>query len=261
MSRDAPPPLPGGYKLGEKVFYSGTSWTAPNGEKLVHGQQGEVVGPATAESHKGKGVAVLFPGNKGRVDCYLDTVRRLHAASASPPARHRRRPHLPAHAPPPLHRPGAPTPPRQAPPRPPWPHAPSGGSGGGVRGAGVRAGGGVGGRGPSLTCARLWFGRAQVSREPPPPLPGGWKVKDLPYFTGASETLSNGDKVVHGQRGEVVGPATGPKTKGKGVAVLFPGNKGAIECFLYQVRRLHAASASPPACVLGLDLQLSRVRR
>ena len=130
-----------------------------------------------------------------------------------------------------------------------------------MRGAGVRAGGGVGGRGPSLTCARLWFGRAQVSREPPPPLPGGWKVKDSPYFTGVSKTFDDGDKVVHGQQGEVVGPATAKGYVGKGVEVLFPGNKGAIDCLLTEVRRLHAASASPPACLLGQDLQLYCVHR
>ena len=79
MSRDPPPPLPGGYKVGEKVFFTGTSQTFPNGDKVVHGQQGEVVGPATLETHKGKGVAVLFHGNKGRVNCYLDTVRRLRS--------------------------------------------------------------------------------------------------------------------------------------------------------------------------------------
>ena len=113
---------------------------------------------------------------------------------------------------------------------------------------GLRAGDGVGGRGPSLTCARLWFGRGQVSREPPPPLPGGWKATDLPYFTGESQTFPSGDKLVHGQQGEVVGPATSEKTKGKGVKVLFPGNKGWIDCFLTTVRRHRAApAATPPA--------------
>ena len=117
-----------------------------------------------------------------------------------------------------------------------------------MRGAGVRAGGGVGGRGPSLTCARLWFGRAQVSREPPPPLPGGWKAKDPMYYTGASQTFPSGDKVVYGQRGEVVGPATSENIKGKGVAVLFPGNKDAIALVLTEVRSLHAPPpARPPA--------------
>eukprot|EP00964_Phaeocystis_antarctica_P052215 scaffold30550_cov66-Phaeocystis_antarctica.AAC.7 len=56
VSRNAPPPLPGGYKVGEKVFFTAASQTLPNGDKLVHGQQGEVTGPATVEIHKGKGV-------------------------------------------------------------------------------------------------------------------------------------------------------------------------------------------------------------
>ena len=58
VSRDPPPPLPGGYKLGEKVFYTGLNHSFPSGNKLVHGQQGEVVGPANLETHKGKGVAL-----------------------------------------------------------------------------------------------------------------------------------------------------------------------------------------------------------
>ena len=78
-----PPPLPGGYKVGEKVFYTGVNKTFPSGNKLVHGQRGEVVGPATSETLKGKGVAVLFPGNKGGIECYLASVRRFRAAPAA----------------------------------------------------------------------------------------------------------------------------------------------------------------------------------
>ena len=81
MSRDPPPPLPGGYTVGEKVFFTGSSQTFADGDKLVHGQQGEVMGPATFENTKCQGVKVLFPGNKGNVVCYLYQVRRLRAAS------------------------------------------------------------------------------------------------------------------------------------------------------------------------------------
>ena len=77
--------LPGGYAVGDKVFFTGASYTFSDGDKVVHGQQGEVVGPATNESVKGKAVAVRFPGNKGDVDCYLDTVRRPRAAPAAHP--------------------------------------------------------------------------------------------------------------------------------------------------------------------------------
>ena len=67
----------------------------------MHGQQGEVMGPA-----RDKRVAVLFPGgNNGNINCLLTQVRRLCAASAAhsacaPPMhpRTRRRPRY-AHAP------------------------------------------------------------------------------------------------------------------------------------------------------------------
>ena len=71
MSREPPPPLPGGYVVGDKVYYTGTSVTFASGDRLEHGKQGEVVGPATGESHRGKGVKLIFLGNKGVVDCYL----------------------------------------------------------------------------------------------------------------------------------------------------------------------------------------------
>ena len=63
----------------------GANETFDDGDKVVHGQQGEVGGPATAESHKGKGVKVRFPGNKGWVECCLNEVRRLRTAPAATP--------------------------------------------------------------------------------------------------------------------------------------------------------------------------------
>ena len=86
VSRDAPPPLPGGYTVGDKVFYTGANETLPSGiNKLVHGQQGEVTGPPNSETLKGKCVAVRFPGNMGSIACSLTSVRRLRAAPAAPP--------------------------------------------------------------------------------------------------------------------------------------------------------------------------------
>ena len=79
-------PLPGGYRVGEKVFYTGANQTTSNGDKVVHGQQGEVVGPATADTHKGMGVAVRFPCNKGNVQCYLYQARLLCIAPTATPA-------------------------------------------------------------------------------------------------------------------------------------------------------------------------------
>ena len=78
---------------GEQVYYTGSSKTFEDGDRLEHGKQGEVVGPATSETVKGKGVAVLYPGNTEAIDCYLNHVRRrqlphshpqLPAAAAAP---------------------------------------------------------------------------------------------------------------------------------------------------------------------------------
>ena len=92
---------------------------------------------------------------------------------------------------------------------------------------------------------------AQVSREPPPPLPGGYTVGEQVYFTGKSHILENGGRVVHGEQGEVVGPQTLESHMGKGVEVLFPGNKRAVSCYLSQVRRMsrRAATHSSPFCL------------
>ena len=93
VSRNRPPPLPGGYTVGEKVFCTVASQTFPSGDKVVHGQQGVVLGPATGERCKGTCVAVRFPGNKKSFDCHITSVRRLR-----PPKRPTRR-CMRAHAP------------------------------------------------------------------------------------------------------------------------------------------------------------------
>jgi len=246
---DAPPPLPGGYKVGEKVFFTGTSKTFPGGDKLVHGQQGEVTGPANSEAYKGIGVCLRFPGNNGDVNCSLTSVRRLRAASAATP---RLRPTHATLTTPRAFR-------RQPLPRRPSPHcmrsrshrSPQPGcgrDGGRGRGAGCdRFGGSAregGGRALYLLTPYGWWLRAQVSRDAPLPLPGGYKLGEKVFFTGRSKTFLDGDKVVHGQQGEVMGPATSVALKGKGVCVLFPGNMGNVNCYLTSVRRLRAASAT-----------------
>ena len=77
--------LPGGYKVGDKVFYTGSSKTWDDGDKLVHGQQGEVTGPGTARKDGKECVAVLFHGNKDLINCSLTSARRLRAAHAANP--------------------------------------------------------------------------------------------------------------------------------------------------------------------------------
>ena len=99
VSRQPPPSLPGGYTVGEQVYVTGTSQTFEDGDRVEHGKQGEVAGPAAAESHKGKGVAVRFPGNKGLIQILLHEVRRRRRRRAQP-TRSSPPPHLlllPAH--------------------------------------------------------------------------------------------------------------------------------------------------------------------
>ena len=37
----------GGYKVGEKLYYNAENYTFDDGDRLVHGEQGEVIGPGT----------------------------------------------------------------------------------------------------------------------------------------------------------------------------------------------------------------------
>ena len=77
----------------------------------------------------------------------------------------------------------------------------------------------------------------QLSRAPPPPLPGGYAVGETVYYTGKSKTLTSGDnKLTNGQAGEVTGhPDSDHATFGKGVAVKFPGNKADVFCYITSI--------------------------
>ena len=78
----------------------------------------------------------------------------------------------------------------------------------------------------------------QLSRTPPPPLPGGYTVNDRVFYAADSQTFPSGDKLTRGQAGEVMGhPESDEPHFGKGVSVMFPGNKGNISCYLYQLSR------------------------
>ena len=66
--------LPDGYSVGEKVFYIGSNHTFACGDRVVHGMKCEVTGPARRDSHKGQGVALLFSGINGSIDCFLKAM-------------------------------------------------------------------------------------------------------------------------------------------------------------------------------------------
>ena len=79
--------LAGGYRLGETLYYIGSSQTFPSGNKLVFGKQGEVMGPGAAPDEKTR-IGMMFPGNKGKVNCVLATLSRtppVRRVSPPPP--------------------------------------------------------------------------------------------------------------------------------------------------------------------------------
>lgn len=77
LSRTEPPPLPDGYILGEKVFYTGETKTFDNGETLNNYQSGVVVGHASKESsHFGKSVHVHFVDSQIFRSILLTELRR-----------------------------------------------------------------------------------------------------------------------------------------------------------------------------------------
>uniref|UniRef100_A0A0D3I0I5 Uncharacterized protein n=1 Tax=Emiliania huxleyi (strain CCMP1516) TaxID=280463 RepID=A0A0D3I0I5_EMIH1 len=224
LSVEKPPPLPGGHDLGDQLYYTGPSHSFESGDELVHGQQGEVVGPATEGTRQGNGLVMLFPGNKGHVNCYLS---RLSVEKPPPlPGGHDLGDQLyytgSSHS------------------------FESGdklvhGQQGEVVGpaTGAHQGNGLEVRFPgnigSINCSL-----PNLSREQPPPLPGGHEAGDQLYYTGPNKSFKSGNRLVHGQSGEVVGPATEGTHQGNGLQLLFPGNKGFINCSLTWLSREQA---------------------
>ena len=89
-------PLPGGYEPGDLVYFIGVSDSFQHhlevdgdklvrvGNKLLHGERGEVTGPTSSDSiHHGKGVSVYFRGNIDSVNVSLPEVCRPLAALRS----------------------------------------------------------------------------------------------------------------------------------------------------------------------------------
>jgi hypothetical protein len=75
-----PPVIPGGFSVGDLVFWCGMDWSFPNKDKLHFGAQGTVTGRACSpDGIDNARVAVSFPGNKGSV------VLRVPEISKDPP--------------------------------------------------------------------------------------------------------------------------------------------------------------------------------
>jgi len=232
-SREPPPPLPGGFKLGEMLYYIDYSHTIDCGDSVVHGQQGEVMGPVLEDPVR---IAMMFPGNKGNIGC------RLEELSREPP--------------------------------PPLPGGFKlgemlyyiGNSETFYSGDSVVHGQQGEVMGPALedpvriammVPGNKWYIACrleELSREPPPPLPGGFKLGEMLYYIGNSETFYSGDSVVHGQQGEVIGPALEDPVR---IAIMVPGNKGNIRCRLEELSR--EPPPSPPSPPPSPSLRLSNV--
>jgi len=70
-----PPPLPGGYEVGDTVHWRGANQTFDNGDRLVQGGKGEVAGAAGAEPSSR--LAVRFPDSTLPIDCELTQLSRV----------------------------------------------------------------------------------------------------------------------------------------------------------------------------------------
>ena len=56
--------------------------------------------------------------------------------------------------------------------------------------------------------------KIELTREPTPPLPGGYSLGDNVHFLCHSQTMKNGERIVHGGQGEVVGGGGHPGPAG-----------------------------------------------
>jgi len=70
--RGSPPPLPGGFHLGESVYYTGAGEMWDDGDRLEYGARGQIAG-VSDDDHS---VEVSFPGNMDIVDCLLTDLSR-----------------------------------------------------------------------------------------------------------------------------------------------------------------------------------------
>merc|ERR1712130_113686 len=74
LSREQNPVFLDGYRRGDKVFYQGPAENFPNGDRVLPGLIGTVVGKST--EYPDKSLAVEYEGNSSTVDCFVTTLNR-----------------------------------------------------------------------------------------------------------------------------------------------------------------------------------------
>ena len=67
-----PPPLPGGFSVGQQVFFRGVRQRLLSGDRVGDNRPGEVVGASSIDP--ATRVAVRFPDNVNATDCHVDTL-------------------------------------------------------------------------------------------------------------------------------------------------------------------------------------------
>jgi hypothetical protein len=184
------PVIPGGYELGERVFWTRGGEKLHSGDRLHFGLLGEIVGRSTQGTNKDdESVAVHFDGNRKVTDVLLSSISRKKPTIMGGYSVGDRVYFLGA---------------RQG--------FPNGdrlffGLSGEIKGPVPVEEGGQriavlfdGNRMATPTC----FGQIMSS---PPTLPGGYTVGSRVYWAGKPQTLSSGDTLTQGLEGEVVGRA------------------------------------------------------
>ena len=226
LAEKATGPLPGGYSVGDKVFYTGTSVTLRDGKRVEHNQAGVVTGALLDR------LSVKFP--KAHINCHLTDLSRtpllldglLDGCAVGEKVYFTGLSYAFADG-----------------------DKVSYGLGGEVTGAAT----GPNTKGSSVAVTfpgnktRTNCRLVELSRTAPPQLPDGYAVGEKVWFIGLSETLSSGEELEHAQAGEVTGPATGPGNEVHGLYVMLTGNKGHTGCRLAELSRAAPSAADKAA--------------
>ena len=231
----------GEIRKGDLMYFTGLNHTFANGDQLTYGQAGKVAGSATSvELQDGSGIKMRFPTNKQSVVCLSSSLspamprplrggfslgEALYYTGCSETLANGER----------------------------IVHGALAEVVGPARHDRYRACG---------LCMRFAGNESYVdcfltllSRDKPPPLPGGFSVGDTMLYTGSNETLASGDRLVNGQAGEVVGPAMFATFEGDGLCMRFDGNKGTVDCGLHMLSLCHRSSELPASGPVATTVQ------